>query len=75
MEPTGHRMWFKDAPNGSSRLISKLNDIHFVSKICRNLILDEAFVSVSVELIDRDPLLNEALTFKEESKQKDHLDA
>ncbi len=73
-ELTGHRMHFKNAPDGSRRLISKLNDVHFVSKICRNLILDEALASVLAELLGGDPLAIETLTFEKESEQEDHFD-
>ncbi len=73
-ELTGHRMHFKNAPDGSRRLISKLNDVHFVSKICRNLILDEALASVLAELLGGDPLAIETPTFEKESEQEDHFD-
>jgi ectoine hydroxylase-related dioxygenase (phytanoyl-CoA dioxygenase family) len=73
-ELTGHRMHFKNAPDGSRRFISKLNDVHFVSEGCRNLILDEALASVLAELLGGDPLAIGTLTFEKGSEQEDHFD-
>lgn len=73
-ELTGHRMHFKNAPDGSRQYINKLNDVHFVSEICRNLILDKALATVLTELLGGDPLAIGTLTFEKGSEQENHFD-
>lgn len=73
-ELTGHRMHFKNAPDGSRQYISKLNDVHLVSEICRNLILDKALATVLTELLGGDPLAIGTLTFEKGSEQENHFD-
>jgi len=73
-ELSGQRMHFKNAPDGSRKYISKLNDVHFVSEICRNLILDKALASVLAELLGGDPLAIGTLTFEKGSEQENHFD-
>jgi len=70
----GRRMLFKNAPEGSRKLVCKLNDTHFVSEICRNVCLNERLVPVLRDLIGGDPLAIGTLTFEKGSQQPDHFD-
>lgn len=70
----GQRMLFKNAPDGSRDFISKLNDVHFVSKICRNLILEKHLARILTELLGGEPLAIGTLTFEKGSEQENHFD-
>lgn len=73
-ELLGQRMHFKKAPDGSRQYLNKLNDVHFVSEICRNLILDKALSAVLADLLKGDPLAIGTLTFEKGSEQENHFD-
>ena len=70
----GQRMLLKNAPDGSRDFISKLNDVHFVSTICRNLILEKHLARILAELLGGEPLAIGTLTFEKGSEQENHFD-
>ncbi len=70
----GRRLYFRDAPDDGRQYSHKLNDTHFVSAECRDLILHANLGGALEGLLGGEPLAIGTLTFEKGSQQEDHFD-
>ncbi|MDQ8182596.1 phytanoyl-CoA dioxygenase family protein [Pelagicoccus sp. SDUM812005] len=70
----GQRILFKDAPEGSRKLVHKLNNLYIDFEWCRDMCLSPVIVKALKKLMSRDPMIINSLIFEKGSQQPDHFD-